>query len=147
MLSAVARRAGAARATSAAAVLLRPTGQAASAAPKALLACSQQKATFFGRLWNANMKTEIPDSHATGAEAREMDEVAFNREPVHPPKGAGTKGKPIEVPSEFSQRAVGYEDPETHAVYWFNLKRGNLAYVAEIDMYFKLVDSPEFEEV
>lgn len=93
------------------------------------------------------MKAEIPETHATGAEAREMDDVVFNREPVHPPKGAGTKEKPIEVPSEFSQRAVGYEDPETHAIYWFNLKRGNLAYVTEIDMYFKLVDSPEFEEV
>ena len=35
-------------------------------------------------------------------------------------------------------RTVGYEDPETHQLVWFNLKRGPLHYVPSIGLYFKL---------
>lgn len=147
MLSVAARRAGAARAAAVKLMVQQPatTGQASAlaATPRALGVAHAQKATFFNKLWNANMKEELVDSNATGAEAmEEQGKWVYNREPVHPPKGAGTKEMPFEVPSHYKQRAVGFEHPETHAIYWFNLHRGDLHYVKEIGMYFKLKHVP-----
>ena len=62
----------------------------------------------------------------------------YNRDPIVPPLGSGTKEKPILVPSGLAVRAVGFEDPETHALYWFNIKRGPLHYIKNLDMYFKM---------
>jgi hypothetical protein len=45
--------------------------------------------------------------------------VPFNDRSIMPPSDAGTAAKPIEVPSRMDSRAVGFEDPETHAIYWF----------------------------
>lgn len=105
-----------------------------------------QKATFFSRLWKANTQTGIPDRNDTGAHKLELDSIEFNREPIHPPQGSGTKENPIEVPSEFKERVVGFEHPDSHAIYWFTVKAGDLYYVNPIGMYFKLVPLPEFDD-
>jgi hypothetical protein len=43
-----------------------------------------------------------------------------------------------QVPSGLSARIVGYEDPNTHAIVWFELNKGPLHYVPDIGLYFKL---------
>ena len=62
----------------------------------------------------------------------------YNRDPIVPPAGAGTLENPILVPSGLEERAVGFIDPETHAVYWFNLARGPVHYIPQLDKYFKM---------
>lgn len=81
----------------------------------------------------------IPDTHDTGRQKEEREGATFNRDPIHPPKGSGTKAMPFEVPSEHQERVVGFEHPDSHAMYWFPLTAGKLHYVEEIDRYFKLV--------
>ena len=34
--------------------------------------------------------------------------------------------------------AVGFEDPETHAIYWFNLGKGPVHYIPQLQKYFKM---------
>lgn len=134
MISAVARRVGAISVVRAS----RPQAMTSLAAPVTL-----QTASFFGRLMETNKDGLIPDRNDTGRRQHEVDVAAFNRDPIFPPKGSGTKAVPIEVPSHYNERVVGFEHPETHAVYWFNMKAGKLHYVREIGMYFKLVPVPE----
>eukprot|EP01038_Epipyxis_sp_PR26KG_P005807 gene5807-8013_t len=79
-----------------------------------------------------------------GRRKEEMDAEAagtgFNRDPIIPPADAGTKENPILVPSYASSRAVGYEDPLTHQLAWFNLAKGPLHFVPSIGLYFKLTN-------
>ncbi len=42
------------------------------------------------------------------------------------------------MPSGENERIVGYEDPHVHQVFWFKLRKGDLAYVPKIDKYFSL---------
>lgn len=125
MFSAVARRAGAVARTAAA----RPPQ------PKALPQAFRQVAWFSDKVGDGG----IPDVNDTGPEKMEREVAGFNREPIHPPKGAGSKAMPFEVPSEHQERVVGFEHPVSHAMYWFPMTAGKLHYVEEIDRYFKLV--------
>ncbi|KAM3577503.1 hypothetical protein VYU27_000666 [Nannochloropsis oceanica] len=65
-------------------------------------------------------------------------EVLFNRDPVFALPDQGTKSNPVLVPSGENERIVGYEDPHVHQVFWFKLRKGDLAYVPKIDKYFSL---------
>lgn len=123
MFSAVARRAG----VVARAAAMRPK---TAAAPQAF-----QQVALFSDKWDG----DIPDIHDTGRQKEEREVSSFNREPIYPPPGAGTKAMPYEVPSEHQERVVGFENPGTHAMFWFPLTAGKLHYVEEIDRYFKLV--------
>lgn len=132
MFSAVARRAG----VVARAAAMRP--QPAAAAAPALRACAFPQAAR--RSFSDNVGDGgIPDTHDTGRQREEREVAGFNRDPIHPPKGSGTKAMPFEVPSEHKERVVGFEHPDSHAMYWFPLTAGKLHYVEEIDRYFKLV--------
>ena len=71
-------------------------------------------------------------------DAEEAGDVGFNNEPIIPASDAGTKENPILVPSGMGERAVGYEDPVTHQLVWFNLGPNKLHYVPDIGLYFKL---------
>lgn len=62
----------------------------------------------------------------------------FKRGGVVPAANAGTKTNPILVDSGEHSRTVGFVDPVTHAVMWFNLDEGALHYVPDLDLYFKL---------
>lgn len=131
MIPVVVRRA----AVAAAASSVRPKAPTSVAAPVTI----QTASNFIGRLMATRRDGLIPERNDTGPRQRELDVEPFNRDPIHPPKGAGTKEKPFEVPSQHKERVVGFEHPETHAMYWFNMKAGSLHYVREIGMYFKLV--------
>jgi hypothetical protein len=50
----------------------------------------------------------------------------------------GSKENPVEVPSAFSSRCVGIDDPATQQLMWFVLKKGPLHYVSAVDKYFIL---------
>lgn len=143
MISAGARRVGTVTATRAAASLRPQTvaaaarGEGARTAARPLIVASQ-KASFFS-FFEAKSDGRIVERNDAGPRKRELDVEGFNRDPIHPPKGAGTKAMPFEVPSQHQERVVGFEHPESHAMFWFNMKAGKLHYVKEIGMYFKLV--------
>lgn len=71
-------------------------------------------------------------------EAEKEGKIAFNRDPIIPPSNAGTKENPILVPSGEESRAVGFEDPNSHQLQWFNLHKGSVHFVPTIGLYFKL---------
>jgi hypothetical protein len=62
----------------------------------------------------------------------------FNRDPIIPTHDMGTKENPILVPSAAHTRAVGYEDPVTNQLVWFNLDEGKLHYIPDIGLYFQM---------
>mmetsp|Transcript_3980 Transcript_3980/g.6246 ORF Transcript_3980/g.6246 Transcript_3980/m.6246 type:complete len:127 (+) Transcript_3980:47-427(+) len=71
-------------------------------------------------------------------DAEAVGQVGFNRDPIVPPDDAGTITNPILVPSGADHRTVGFENPLTHQVQWFNLYKGELTYIPETDLFFKL---------
>ena len=80
--------------------------------------------------------------HQTGRRAMELQGTNFTRDPIWIEAGVGTKENPACVPSLFSQRTLGVDDPETQQLFWFNAKKGELTYVDAIDKYFTIVDAP-----
>ena len=72
----------------------------------------------------------------------ELAGTNFTRDPIWIEAGVGTKENPACVPSLFSQRTLGVDDPETQQLFWFNAKKGELTYVDAIDKYFTIVDAP-----
>ncbi|GMH62430.1 hypothetical protein TrRE_jg7026 [Triparma retinervis] len=71
-------------------------------------------------------------------EAESRGVILYNRDPITPPAGQGSYENPIMVPSGLNERAVGFEDPQTHAIYWFNLNKGPVHYVKQLNKYFKM---------
>ena len=71
-------------------------------------------------------------------DAEAKGDIGFNRDPIVPAADQGTKSNPILVPSGAHLRTVGYEDPLTHQLVWFNLKAGPIHYIPDLDLYFKL---------
>ena len=76
-------------------------------------------------------------------QAAEEGVTLYNRDPITPPKDQGTHGNPIMVPSGEAERAIGFIDPLTHSVMWFNLQRNHVHYVDELNMFFKMEDVSE----
>lgn len=128
MLSALAKRAGTvARSTS-----LRSSPQAAAPLQAFRQASDDIRYGPGGMLENI----------LTGPAKEEAMGTTYNRDPIYPEEGAGSKEMPFEVPSQHKERIVGFAHPESQALYWFPLKAGKLHYVEEIDSYFKLVPLP-----
>jgi hypothetical protein len=84
----------------------------------------------------------LDKDHQAGRRAMELSGTTFNRDPIWIDAGVGTKENPACVPSLFSQRTLGVDDPETQQLFWFNAKKGELTYVEAIDKYFTIVDAP-----
>ena len=84
----------------------------------------------------------LDKDHQTGRRALELSGTTFNRDPIWVDAGVGTKENPACVPSLFTQRTLGVDDPETQQLFWFNAKKGELTYVEQIDKYFTIVDAP-----
>lgn len=57
---------------------------------------------------------------------------------LHPPNTLLSCRQNRQVPSGEDERIVGYEDPAVHQVFWFKLRKGDLAYIPKLDKYFKL---------
>lgn len=77
-------------------------------------------------------------------EAKTLD--GYNDLGLVPPEGTGTFASPILIPSRRSTRAVGYVDPVTHAVMWFNIHNDdNTYYIKDLGLFFKMLHIPDEE--
>merc|ERR1711966_530781 len=81
---------------------------------------------------------------------KEMDELeeknmeGYNNLGLVPPEGAGTFASPILIPSRMDSRVVGYNDPTTHAVFWFNIQNDeNMYYIKDLGLFFKMLHIPD----
>ena len=102
------------------------------------------------RFKKPKMPDDVPealkkDLEALGLDAPEdLDEMeeaqaGFQESGLVPPENAGTFASPILIPSRLHERVVGYTDPTTHALFWFNIQDdGNLYYIKDLGLFFKM---------
>eukprot|EP00541_Cyclophora_tenuis_P015207 CAMPEP_0116572338 /NCGR_PEP_ID=MMETSP0397-20121206/18111_1 /TAXON_ID=216820 /ORGANISM="Cyclophora tenuis, Strain ECT3854" /LENGTH=169 /DNA_ID=CAMNT_0004100637 /DNA_START=35 /DNA_END=544 /DNA_ORIENTATION=+ len=77
-------------------------------------------------------------------EEKNMD--GYNDLGLVPPEGAGTFSSPILIPSRMHNRVVGYQDPETHAMFWFTIHNdNNTYYIKDLGLFFKMLHIPDDE--
>ena len=75
-------------------------------------------------------------------EEKNMD--GFNDLGLVPPEGAGSFASPILIPSRMDNRVVGYQDPETHAMFWFTIHNDeNIYYIKDLGLFFKMLHIPD----
>lgn len=97
----------------------------------------------------------IPDDleHAVGRERQELEaaEVGvtqFNRDPLESDETQGnSKDDPIFVPSFNNVRTVGVSHNDASYVYWFNMEKGKVHYLPEIEKYFMLYNPEELAKL
>lgn len=69
----------------------------------------------------------------------EEEQAGFQESGLTPPENAGTYANPILIPSRLHERVVGYTDPVTHAVFWFNIQDdGNVYFIKDLGLFFKM---------
>jgi len=79
-------------------------------------------------------------------ELEEANVDGYNDLGLVPPEGTGTFASPILVPSRRANRAVGYVDPVSHAVFWFNIHNDdNTYYIKDLGLFFKMLHIPDEE--
>ena len=95
-----------------------------------------------------DVKKDLEDLGLDGIE--DLDELeeknveGYNDLGLVPPEGSGTYASPILIPSRYDSRAVGYQDPETHAMYWFNIHNDdNTYYIKDLGLFFKMLHIPD----
>ena len=95
-----------------------------------------------------DLKKEMEELGIDGVE--ELDELeeknmeGYNNLGLVPPEGAGTFTSPILIPSRLDSRCVGYSDPTTHAMFWFNIQNdGNTYYIKDLGLFFKMLHIPD----
>jgi hypothetical protein len=94
------------------------------------------------------IKKDLEELGLTGIEdLDEMEEKnmdGYNELGLVPPEGAGSFSSPILIPSRMDSRVVGYEDPTTHAVYWFTIHNDNNSYyIKDLGLFFKMLHIPD----
>lgn len=77
-------------------------------------------------------------------EARNTE--GYNDLGLVPPEGTGIFSSPILIPSRRASRVVGYEDPESHAMFWFTIHNDdNTYYIKDLGLFFKMLHVPSEE--
>lgn len=77
-------------------------------------------------------------------ELEERNVDGYNDLGLVPPEGTGTFASPILIPSRRSSRVVGYQDPASHAMMWFNIHNdNNTYYVPDVGLFFKMLHIPD----
>mmetsp|Transcript_1339 Transcript_1339/g.943 ORF Transcript_1339/g.943 Transcript_1339/m.943 type:complete len:171 (-) Transcript_1339:500-1012(-) len=94
------------------------------------------------------IKKDLEELGLTGVEdLDEMEEKnmdGYNELGLVPPEGAGSYASPILIPSRMDSRVVGYEDPTTHAVFWFTIHNDeNTYYIKDLGLFFKMLHIPD----
>lgn len=94
------------------------------------------------------IKKDLEELGLTGIEdLDEMEEKnmeGYNELGLVPPEGAGCFQSPILIPSRMDSRVVGYEDPETHANYWFTIHNDdNSYYIKDLGLFFRMLHIPD----
>eukprot|EP00578_Thalassiosira_sp_NH16_P016124 CAMPEP_0181121328 /NCGR_PEP_ID=MMETSP1071-20121207/24678_1 /TAXON_ID=35127 /ORGANISM="Thalassiosira sp., Strain NH16" /LENGTH=141 /DNA_ID=CAMNT_0023206137 /DNA_START=160 /DNA_END=585 /DNA_ORIENTATION=+ len=97
-----------------------------------------------------DLKKEMEELGIDGVE--ELDELeeknmeGYNNLGLVPPEGAGSFSSPILIPSRMDSRVVGYNDPTTHALFWFTLHNDdNAYYIKDLGLFFKMLHIPDEE--
>lgn len=95
-----------------------------------------------------DVKKDMEELGLTGIEdLDEMEEKnmeGYNELGLVPPEGAGSFASPILIPSRMDNRVVGYEDPTTHAMYWFTIHNdNNTYYIKDLGLFFKMLHIPD----
>ena len=68
----------------------------------------------------------------------EKNMEGYNELGLVPPEGAGSFKSPILIPSRMDTRVVGYEDPSTHAIFWFTIHNDeNTYYIKDLGLFFR----------
>lgn len=95
-----------------------------------------------------DIKKEMKELGLDGIE--DLDELetrnteGYNDLGLVPPEGTGTFASPILIPSRRSSRIVGYEDPESHAMFWFTIHNDNSSYyIKDLGLFFKMLHIPD----
>mmetsp|Transcript_9960 Transcript_9960/g.17041 ORF Transcript_9960/g.17041 Transcript_9960/m.17041 type:complete len:171 (+) Transcript_9960:129-641(+) len=79
-------------------------------------------------------------------ELEEKNMEGYNNLGLVPPEGAGTYASPILIPSRMDNRVVGYNDPTTHALFWFTIQNdNNTYYIKDLGLFFKMLHIPDEE--
>ena len=77
-------------------------------------------------------------------EMEEKNMEGYNELGLVPPEGAGSFKSPILIPSRLDSRVVGYEDPSTHAMFWFTIHNDeNTYYVKDLGLFFRMLHIPD----
>merc|ERR1711935_902347 len=94
-----------------------------------------------------DIKKEMEELGLKGIE--DLDELeqrntdGYNDLGLVPPEGTGTFASPILIPSRKASRVVGYQDPESHAMLWFNIHNDdNTYYIKDLGLFFKMLNIP-----
>ncbi|KAL3658946.1 hypothetical protein V7S43_016084 [Phytophthora oleae] len=91
--------------------------------------------------------------HAVGREREELEAAEigvekFNRDPLESEESQGnTKDDPILVPSFNDVRTVGVSHNDASYVYWFNMVKGKVHYLPQIEKYFMLYNPEELAKL
>ena len=97
----------------------------------------------------------IPDDmeHAVGRERQELEAATmgvtqFNRDPLESDEAQGnSKDDPILVPSFYDVRTVGVSHNDASYLYWFNMVKGKVHYLPQIEKYFLLYNPEELAQL
>ncbi|CAH0489653.1 unnamed protein product [Peronospora farinosa] len=91
--------------------------------------------------------------HAVGRERQELEAAEigvaqFNRDPLESDETQGnSKDDPILVPSFNDVRTVGVSHNDASYLYWFNLVKGKVHYLPQIEKYFMLYNPEELAQL
>ncbi|KAI9915438.1 hypothetical protein PsorP6_007247 [Peronosclerospora sorghi] len=92
--------------------------------------------------------------HAVGRERVELEAAEmgvthyFNRDPLESDESQGnSKDDPILVPSFNDVRTVGVSHNDASYLYWFNLVKGKVHYLPQIEKYFMLYNPDELAQL
>ena len=95
-----------------------------------------------------DVKKDLEELGLGGIE--ELDELeaknteGYNDLGLVPPEGSGTYTSPILIPSRKPSSVVGYQDPESHAMFWFTIHNDdNTYYVKDLGLFFKVLSIPD----
>ena len=98
-----------------------------------------------------DVKKEMKEMGLDGIE--DLDELeqknidGYNDLGLVPPEGTGTFASPILIPSRRTSRVVGYQDPESHAMFWFTIHEDNSTYyIKDLGLFFKMLPIPSDQE-
>ncbi len=108
------------------------------------------KAGYIPEFAPDDLRKEMEELGIDGVE--ELDELeeknmeGYNNLGLVPPAGAGTFASPILIPSRMDSRVVGYNDPTTHALFWFTIQNDdNTYYIKDLGLFFKMLHIPDEE--
>lgn len=93
------------------------------------------------------------EEHAVGRERAEVLDAAlgrshFSRDPLETDETQGnSKEDPIFVPSFEHKRTVGVAHNDASYIFWFNLEKGKVHYLPQVEKYFMLYNPEELAQL